>query len=426
MIKRFLWMMSAVAAGATIYAAPSVTSVSFSQEETGPRTVTVDYTLAGEEAIVTMDVLVNGESIGDENIQYLEGDVNRLVQPGSRQIKWFAQKSWPGHKIDESSVTVRVNAWTKSSPPDYMVVDLEAPNNVRYYASTNALPDGGLTNRVYASSRLVMKFVEAAGVTYTMGKPGASGAEAEHSATLAKNYYIGIYTITQGQWKRIIGWYPQSQYAPSDAATRDFYPVQYAAYNEIRQVEPLNDNTLLQPSNADSKGAKDVVGDDTYAYPAAPAPVSWLGQLSSHAGIAFDLPGESEWEYACRAGNYGNYWGDGTPISGSNTDANLTKLGHYLANSGSSLQQVGLLKPNSWGIYDMHGNMWEWCLDCFNANISSLNGAVDTRKNGEARTERGGSFVHNAPSCTSSYRTSDQGNTRYRRVGFRVVSRIDP
>ena len=51
---------------------------------------------------------------------------------------------------------------------------------------------------------------------------------------------------------------------------------------------------------------------------------------------------------------------------------------------------------------------------------------VDTRKNGEARTERGGSFVHNAPSCTSSYRTSDQDNTRYRRVGFRVVSRIDP
>ena len=74
----------------------------------------------------------------------------------------------------------------------------------------------------------------------------------------------------------------------------------------------------------------------------------------------------------------------------------------------------------------MHGNMWEWCVDCYNANISSLNGAVDTRKNGEARTERGGSFLHNAPSCTSSYRTSDQGNTRYRRVGFRVVSRIDP
>ena len=418
--------MAAAAATAALSAAPSVTGVSFSQEETGARTVTVDYTLANEEAIITMDVLVNGESIGDDNIHFLEGDVNRLVQPGNRRIRWFAQKSWPGHKIDGNAVTVRVNAWSRQSPPEYMVVDLETPNNVTYYTSTNALPDGGLSNRVYASSRLVMKFVEAAGVTYTMGKPNGSGAEAEHSATLAKSYYIGIYTITQGQWKRIIGWYPQSKYSPSDAATRDFYPVQYTAYNEIREVAPEDNNVLQNPNNSDSKGSTGITGNDTYAYPAAPAPMSWLGQLSSHAGIAFDLPGESEWEYACRAGNYGNWWGDGTPVSGSNTDANLSKLGHYLANSGSSLQQVGTLKPNSWGIYDMHGNVWEWCLDCFNSNISGLNGAVDTRKNGEARTERGGSFLHNAQSCTSSYRTSDQGNTRYPRVGFRVVSRIDP
>ena len=425
MTKRFLWMLSAVAVCATISAAPSVTSVSFSQEETGLRTVTVDYTLANEEAIITMDVLVNGESIGDENIHFLEGDVNRLVQPGNRRIKWFAQKSWPGHKIDGNAVTVRVNAWSRQEPPDYMVVDLETPNNVTYYTSTNALPDGGLSNRVYASSRLVMKYVDAAGKTYNMGKPNGSGAEVEHPATLSKNYYIGIYTITQGQWKRIVGWYPQSKYSPSDAATRDFYPVQYTAYNEIREVAPVDNNVLQNPNNSDSKGSTGITGDDTYAYPAAPAPVSWLGLLSSHAGVSFDLPGECEWEYACRAGNYGNWWGDGTPVIGSNTDANLNTLGHYAANA-SGLQQVGTLKPNSWGVYDMHGNVWEWCLDCFASNITGLNGAVNTTKNGEARTERGGSFLHNAPSCTSSYRTSDQGDTRYPRVGFRVVSRIEP
>jgi formylglycine-generating enzyme required for sulfatase activity len=272
-----------------------------------------------------------------------------------------------------------------------------------------------------------MKYVEAKNVTYTMGKSGGSGAEAEHSATLSKSYYIGIYTITQGQWKRIVGWYPQSKYSPSDAATRDFYPVQYAAYNEIREVAPVDNNVLQSPNNSDSKGSTGITGDDTYAYPAAPAPVSWLGLLSSHAGVSFDLPGECEWEYACRAGNYGNKWGDGSNVLGGSTDANLALLGRYLSNSGSHIWPVGTLAPNSWGLYDMHGNVWEWCLDYFQSNISSLNGAVNTTKpSDEARTERGGSFLHAPVSCTSSYRTADQGNTRYPRVGFRVVSRIEP
>ena len=143
MTKRILLALGVVATSAALLAAPSVTSVTFSQEETGPRTVTVNYTLVGEEAIITMDVLTNNVSIGDENIHFLEGDVNRLVQPGSRKIRWFAQKSWPGHQIDSETVKVRINAWSKSAPPDYMVVDLETPNNVSYYTSTNALPDGG-------------------------------------------------------------------------------------------------------------------------------------------------------------------------------------------------------------------------------------------------------------------------------------------
>ena len=416
MTKRILLALAVAATNATLPAAPSVTSVLFSQEETGPRTVTVNYTLAGEEAIITMDVLTNNVSIGDANIHFLEGDVNRLVQPGSHQIKWFAQKSWPGHQIDSNTVKVRINAWSKSAPPDYMVVDLEVPNIVRYYTSTNALPDGGLTNRIYASRRLVMKYVEAAGVTYTMGIPNQTQQRwKEHSATLSKNFYIGIYTITQGQWKRIIGWYPSKNANTAVFSDREISPVQYTAFNEIREVQPIDNvnNTLT------------VAGDGIYAYPAAPAPVSWLGQLSSHAGIAFDLPSECEWEYACRAGNYGDKWGDGSAYLGGSVDANLSRIGRYSGNSGNKLWLVGSCAPNSWGIYDMHGNLWEWCLDFFNENISGLNGAVDTRTNGVARTERGGGFHKEPFGCHSGYRTSDQGNTRYEKVGFRVVSRVE-
>ena len=426
MTKRFLWMMAATAAtSAALLAAPSVTGVSFAQEATGPRTVTVDYTLAGEEAIITMDVLTNNVSIGDENIHFLEGDVNRLVQPGNRQIRWFAQKSWPGHNITTDDVKIRVNAWTRSSPPDYMVVDLETPNSVTYYTSTNALPDGGLDNNLYKTSRLVMKFVEAAGETYTMGFEGyTSGQHATHSATLSKDYYIGIYTITQAQWKRIIGWYPSYNYNQGEDV-RMVYPVQYTAYNEIREVAPVDDNVPINKQYGQN-GQKDVVGDAAYAYPADPAPDSWLGRLSSHAGIKFDLPGECEWEYACRAGNYGAKWGDGSAYLSGSADANLARIGRYAGNSDNHIWPVGSLAPNSWGIYDMHGNLWEWCVDFFNSDIRSLNGAVDTRTNGVARTERGGGYHKTPDGCNSGYRTSDQGNTRYEKVGFRVVSRIEP
>ena len=425
MTKRILSALGVVATSASLLAAPSVTSVTFSQEETGPRTVTVNYTLAGEAAIVTMDVLTNSVSIGDANIHFLEGDVNRLVQPGSRQIKWYAQKSWPNHKIDESAVTVRVSAWSQQKPPDYMVVDLETPNDVRYYTSTNALPDGGLDNNIYKTTRLVLKFVEAAGETYTMGFAGyTSGQHATHSATLSKDYYIGIYTITQAQWKRIIGWYPSYNYNQGEAV-RMVYPVQYTAYNEIREVAPVDDNVPINKQYGQN-GQKDVVGDATYAYPADPAPASWLGRLSSHAGIKFDLPSECEWEYACRAGNYGAKWGDGSAYLGTSADANLARIGRYAGNSDNHIWPVGSLAPNSWGIYDMHGNLWEWCVDFFNTDITSLYGAVDTRTNGVKRTERGGGYHKTADGCNSGYRTSDLGNTRYEKVGFRVVSRIEP
>ena len=423
MTKQILLALGVVATSASLLAAPSVTRVTFSQEDTGPRTVTVNYTLAGEAAIITMDVLTNNVSIGDANIHFLEGDVNRLVQTGDRQFRWFAQKSWPGHNITTADVKIRVKAWARSSPPDYMVVDLETPNDVRYYTSTNALPDGGLENLLYKTSRLVMRYVEAAGETYTMGWPGGTGQLAEHSATLSKNFYIGIYTITQAQWKRITGWYPSYNHNPG-AIERMSYPVQYTAYNEIREVAPVDDNVPINKSYGQN-GQKDVVGDATYAYPAAPAPTSFLGLLSSHAGIAFDLPSECEWEYACRAGNYGAKWGDGTPYLGGTTDSNLSRIGRYSANSSSHIWPVGSLAPNSWGIYDMHGNLWEWCVDFFNTNISSLNGAVDTRTNGVKRTERGGGYHKNPDGCTSGYRTSDLGNTRYEKVGFRVVSRVD-
>ena len=191
---------------------PVISDVSFNQPG-GGRTVTVTYNLQYAPAIVTMDVLTNGVSIGAGNIVSFEGDVGKVVQPGARQFKWFAKRDWPEHLITENIVSVKLRAWSLFSPPPYMVADLETASNVTYYVSADAIP-GGVTNNLYKTSRIVMRRIDAVGVRWNMGRhPTENGYTSSrpqdiiHSVQLTNDYYIGVFELTQGQWKRIAGFY---------------------------------------------------------------------------------------------------------------------------------------------------------------------------------------------------------------------------
>ena len=125
---------------------PGVEGVTFSQDAASLQ-ATIRYTLTGEEpAIVTLDVLTNGVSIGAANIRALAGDVNRLVQPGGRTILWRPDKSWGGHLFTHGEVTVAVNARPACDPPDYMMIDIAtgsqtipAAQRVTYYECADAI-----------------------------------------------------------------------------------------------------------------------------------------------------------------------------------------------------------------------------------------------------------------------------------------------
>jgi len=134
------------------------------------------------------------------------------------------------------------------------------------------------------------------------------------------------------------------------------------------------------------------------------------------------LPAEAYWEYACRAGSDTEYHsGDG--------DGALRRVGWFHLNLDAGTRPVAQLEPNGFGLYDMHGNVWEWCLDPDAGDVyrGRLDGAdafvppTDTRKDRQAfRVLRGGSWYSGAPSCRSAFRLGDHPSSRYGNQGFRV------
>ncbi len=137
---------------------------------------------------------------------------------------------------------------------------------------------------------------------------------------------------------------------------------------------------------------------------------------SQREGKTFRLPTEAEWEYACRAGSTGNYcFGDDETLFG--------EYAWYTDNSEGVTHNVGTKKPNAWGLYDMHGNVWEWCIDWYSETYehTPTDGSAHKIQNEKGRVLRGGSWNGSAEnSCCSSRINLGSGGRNYF-VGFRVL-----
>jgi formylglycine-generating enzyme required for sulfatase activity len=145
--------------------------------------------------------------------------------------------------------------------------------------------------------------------------------------------------------------------------------------------------------------------------------VAFCQKLSQKTGKQYCLPSEAEWEYACRSGSTTKYcFGD--------SDSQLKNYAWYDPNSGSKTHTVGQKKPNAWGLYDMHGNVWEWCADNWESDLSKLpkdGKAIFSSGDSSRHSFRGGSWYLYSYSCRSVNRFSDSSVYRYNALGFRVV-----
>ena len=407
-------------------AAADVTITSWSQDP-ATRKVTVTYDLT-ESAIVTMDVCTNGNvSIGGEHIVSLAGDVNREVAAGSgHTILWMADRDWPGHSLQAGEATIVLRAWTKAVPPDYLVVDLRMNNTatcstLRYYADASAIP-GGVTNDVYKTKKLVMRRIPANGVTWLMGSPsgetGRSTVEPEHYVSFNADYYMGIYPVTMGQFRQLCGFTPanaMSGFDMSVVTNADAHPAGGVSY-----YYNSKDSSLAWLRGRGWPGSTTWSLENFNAN----GPLAKLYEIS---GIPFDLPTEARWEYACRAGvNTAYNSGKNCTTTGETAKCpNMEEVGWYTAGT-TTTQPVGLKLPNDWGLYDMHGNVWEWCLDFYGSiaetassePVLNPSGASSTADN--KRVRRGGGYSSGARYCRSASRGSAVDTANYVNHGFRL------
>jgi len=378
MKKSFLSLFAALAASSLAADTPVIRAETVTFSQNSSRLVTIGYTLESADAIVTVDVLTNGVSIGAENFTNIDGDVNRRVAPGDRIIVWQPRKSWPGHVFTHNEVSVELKAWDVTVPPDYMVIDLSYTNApVRYYANANALPDGGLANDIYRSTKLVMRRIPAAGNIWTMGSPSGEpdrvGArETQHLVTMTNDYYLGVFPVTQAQHQLVVGSNP----TPDDLRGSDYAPVSGEEY------EPLRGATVSWPADGH------VVGGGSH-----------LRKWRNLTKIDLDLPTSAQWEFACRAGT-------GTAYYYGTDAASMGDYAWYSDNAGGKLHRVGEKIPNAWGLYDLYGNAWEWCLDWTgNHNSDPVvepTGPADGSSDNNRRVGRGGDYASAVGNCRSA------------------------
>ena len=385
---------------------PVVSNVVARQRWPGNGLVDVDYEVGGDTNLLAnlaariTFAASDGRSWTATN--FLAG-AEPSTAPGPHRATWDAAAD-AGAGVVASNVVATV-ALVR---PRWCVIDLSggadaASYPVAYFAEP---PAGGWNADAYKTTNLVLRLVKPsdwADGTFAM----RGGCE----ATLTNAYWIGVFETTQRQWELVKGDRPSYFRSDDCYATR---PVEQVSYEMIRG----SDAGSMWPDPGD-------VDDE-----------SFLGRLRARTGLAFDLPTEAQWEFACRAGTTTDY-NNGTNLTDLVEDANLDLLGRYKYNGGEDgsgnrdcdpsggTAAAGSYLPNKWGLYDCHGNVWEWCLDWYGALAS---GAVEPvgAPSGEYRVLRGGGWGLRADLCLAGLcgvgRPSSGGDDS----GFRLCLTVGP
>jgi formylglycine-generating enzyme required for sulfatase activity len=212
---------------------------------------------------------------------------------------------------------------------------------------------------------------------------GSDDERPAHRVTISKAFYLGKYEVTQEEWVKVMGTNPSDYKSEKVGGDSRRHPVESVSWDDLQ---------------------------------------AFLGRLNAkEGGSSYRLPTEAEWEYASRAGSTASYaFGD--------DDSRLGEYAWFAGNSGEMTHPVGQLKPNAWGLYDMHGNVWEWVRDWFDAAYYGKSPSADPGgpPAGAGRGFRGGGWRLVASYCRSAVRSRSVPGIRNSDLGARLVRTLEP
>lgn len=368
------------------FAAATVSDVQARQRYPWNGMVDIDYTISGDATGLKIEIGVEDRQNG--KTYFPSKFMSSLpISEGRHRVTWSTAAE--GVTIISTNVAVTVSLVKLGSDEGrktdlYYVVDLaNGPTATRYPVTTLETEPGSEWSVEYKTTKLVLRRIEA-------------GVDPLKRYTITKPFYIGVFEVTAAQWNLVMS----TSATPTATDARAKGSLNYDA---------IRGATLGSgwPNSADV--------DDT----------SFLGVLRKKTGLAFDLPTEAQWEYACRAGTTSKY------NNGGDSEADLQTLGRYSGNRNdgrggySDVTTVGSYAPNDWGLYDMHGNVYEWCLDYTSLIYDSKEvpelsgcdpkGATNNLLNSVVRSS---AYNRDANAATSSSRDSSPASWNYPSAGY--------
>ena len=310
------------------------------------------------------DVYVDGKKLGQSPRVF-----NGLLV-GNHQVE--VRKD--GYATDRKTVAISEGqtASITGTLASYAVAS-SSSNTSGYSSGSSSMASGSNTISIPVKDGISIDMVKVEAGTFMMGatsemKDPYSDEEPVHQVTLTNDYYMGKYEVTQALWQAVMGSNP-SEYKG------DNFPVETVSWNDCQK---------------------------------------FISKLNSLTGRMFRLPTEAEWEYAARGGKESR----GYQYSGS---SNISDVAWYDENSGSKTHPVGTKQANELGIYDMTGNVWEWCSDWYSSYSSSSQTNPTGSDSGSARVSRGGGWFNDASYCRLSVRFYYTPDFRLDNLGLRLA-----
>jgi formylglycine-generating enzyme required for sulfatase activity len=311
---------------------------------------------------------LSGELLADNQLRLVNvKQYGKIVNPFEYYQGDFAQQAWIELGVDGSSLIVRFGEAKGGRSIVMKRIPGNADSRVSEAATVTSPPSPMSRTRTGAAG---IEFVLIPEGEFMMGSTSGQGNEEPvHRVKIGQPFYLGKYEVTQGQWQAVMG------NNPSYFKNCDKCPVEQVSWSDAQQ---------------------------------------FLARLNErNDGFRYRLPSEAEWEYACRAGTTGDYAGE------------LDEMA-YDQMYGDPNHPVGTKKANAWGLYDMHGNVWEWCQDWYHDNYNGASADGSAWLSGgeqKYRVLRGGSWNGNATPARSADRYSElTPDARVNFGGFRVVA----